>query len=205
MVVDLAIDGENDAVIGVGKGLGTALWLCVSSHAFEGGGSATYRRPRYSDAHGTRLSQEVSKACATRNTAYTHWASVLVSLQMMLPPVEPPIVSLLPSRKEVHVTQFLLQSGPLCRILQRESQLSCSQTSIGSTYAFESFSAVGLNFCTSGCLRAHAVSRAHSARDNSFAMVGLKAAPPREIAPKPLTREGWRFVPMTCEYTTHCD
>lgn len=184
MVVDLAIDGEDDAVIGVGQGLGTALCLCVSSHAFEGGGSATYRRPRYSDAHGTRLSQGVSKACATRNTTYTHWASILVSLQMMLPPVEPPIVSLLPSRKEVHVTQFLLQSGPLCRILQRESQLSCSQTRIGSTYAFDSFSAVGLNFCTSGCLRAHAVSRAHSVRDNSFAMVGLKSCPSKGDRPQ---------------------
>lgn len=35
MVVDLAVDGEDDAVIGVGQGLGTALWLCVSSAALE--------------------------------------------------------------------------------------------------------------------------------------------------------------------------
>jgi hypothetical protein len=61
VVVDLAIDGENDAVIGVGQGLGTALWFCVSSYACAGGVSETHRRPRYSDAHGTVLSQEVSK------------------------------------------------------------------------------------------------------------------------------------------------
>lgn len=111
MVIDLAIDGENDAVIGVGQGLGTALWSCVSSGAFEGGGSLTYRRPRYSDAHGTRLSQEVSKACATHYTVIPYGESILVSLQMMLPPVEPPMSVCCRGAKEIPCDSVLTPIG----------------------------------------------------------------------------------------------
>lgn len=62
---------------------------------------------------------QVSKACATLEFVFTGGYSILVSLQMMLPPIEPPVSACCHTQKEVRVTQFLLQSGPLCRILQQ--------------------------------------------------------------------------------------
>lgn len=53
------------------------------------------------------------------------------------------------------VDAVLLQSGPRCRTLVALSQLGQTSLWKGFTYALPIFRAVGLNFCTSGCLHVY--------------------------------------------------
>lgn len=105
MVVDLAVDGEDNAVIGVGQGLGPA----VDTH----------------DAQ-TLMAQD----CRASSVGFAHiflpaalcGLYILVLLQVTLPPVEPGVVSFVLQKRNACVTQSLLQSGPLWRILQLQGQ-----------------------------------------------------------------------------------
>jgi hypothetical protein len=72
---------------------------------------------------------------------------LLVSLTITLPPVISQ--SMIPG---AYSAAGLLQSGPRCRTLCAVSQLSKIRVIESFTYALPIFRAVGLNFCTSGCL-----------------------------------------------------
>jgi len=157
MVVDLAIDGQDDAVIGIGEWLRSALCLTVS---LRGRLHNSWARPTNADDAEPFMAQYYN-LCQSflihRGPQGIHFVRVANHTRVIRCDAST-------CGDDGQYTEFTghkprlwwfdsLQSGPLCRTLHEivnTVTLLSLQTTV--TYAFDSRKAVGLNFTTSGWL-----------------------------------------------------
>jgi hypothetical protein len=142
VVVDLAIDGEDNALVGIGKGLSSALCVFLLGDIFEAG--------------------DTGQDAPTPTMLSRSWHRIVL-WQVTLPPVKVPKCQRLlfylvtpgrEGRKEGQTHSNRVPYAGCCEISEVNCAVRFADPGSNSelTYALDSFRAVDLNLTTSGWL-----------------------------------------------------